>query len=88
MKPLTYLILCQPLHFIFFLGMKQLEESNFLKAINVISESLRLYTLVLNQKNPNITKCEDSLAKCFALAGKIIIYYYIKKIMIIKMYVH
>ncbi|CAH1725534.1 SET and MYND domain-containing protein 4-like [Aphis gossypii] len=50
-------------------GIKELEVNNFFKAINVISESLRLYTLVLNQKNSNITKCEDSIAKCFALAG-------------------
>lgn len=43
------------------------------QAINCIAESLRLYTLVLNQKNSNIIKCEDSLAKCFAATGKTII---------------
>jgi len=53
--------------------MKQLEARNFLNAKCVLAESLRLYTLVLNQKNANITKCEDSIAKCYALAGKIII---------------
>lgn len=53
--------------------MIQLEASNFLYAVQVISESLRLYTLVLNPKNSNIAKCEDSIAKCYALAGKIII---------------
>lgn len=62
----------------YLLGIKELEVNNFFKAINVISESLRLYTLVLNQKNSNITKCEDSIAKCFALAGKIIIQYKIQ----------
>lgn len=41
-----------------------------LKAASVILESLRLYTLVLNQNNSNITKCEDSVAKCFAISGK------------------
>lgn len=45
-------------------------ENNVSKAVNNISESLRLYTLILNPKNSNITKCEDSLAKCFATEGK------------------
>lgn len=40
------------------------------QAICFISESLRLYTRVLNQKNSYITQCEDSLAKCFAATGK------------------
>lgn len=51
-------------------GMDQLMENNISKAVNNISESLRLYTLILNRKNLNITKCEDGLAKCFAIAGK------------------
>lgn len=53
--------------------MKELEESNAMTAVSIICESLRLYTLVLNQKNSNIAKCEDSLAKCYASAGKIIL---------------
>jgi len=58
---------------IFFkLGMKQLEASNVLHAMHIISKSLRLYTLILNPNNSNIAKCEDSIAKCYALAGKII----------------
>lgn len=54
-------------------GMDQLMENNILKAVNNISESLRLYTLILNPKNSYITKCEDSLAKCFATAGKTLV---------------
>lgn len=53
--------------------MKQLEENNILKAVDIISKSLRLYTLIVNKNNSNITKCEDSLAKCFALIGKVIV---------------
>jgi len=59
--------------FFFKLGIKQFEASNVLHAIHVISESLRLYTVILNRNNSNIAKCEDSIAKCYALAGKIII---------------
>lgn len=55
-----------------------------LKAASVILESLRLYTLVLNQKNSNITKCEDSVAKCFAISGK----KFINKIIIICAIMH
>lgn len=55
------------------LGMKQLEARNFLNAKCIFAESLRLYTLVLNQKNSNIPRCEDSIAKSYGLAGKIII---------------
>ncbi|XP_060860952.1 SET and MYND domain-containing protein 4-like isoform X1 [Metopolophium dirhodum] len=50
-------------------GIKQLEASNVLHAIHIISESLRLYRDILNQNNSYIAKCEDSIAKCYALAG-------------------
>lgn len=51
--------------------MKQLGKNNVTKAVNILSESLKLYTLVLNQNSSNITKCEDNLAKCYAIVGKI-----------------
>lgn len=58
---------------LFKLGVQELEKNNVLKAIDIILESLRLYTLVLNKKNSKISKCEDSLAKCFAIVGNIIV---------------
>lgn len=39
----------------------------------MILGSLGLYSQILNKKNSIITKCEDSLAKCFAISGKTII---------------
>lgn len=39
----------------------------------MIFESLELYSQILNKKNSIITKCEDSLAKCFAISGKTVI---------------
>lgn len=60
-------------YFFIQLGMKKLTENNISKAVNHIFESLRLYSLILNQKNSNIAKCEDGLAKCFAIAGKTLV---------------
>lgn len=52
--------------------MEKLSKNKIDKATDIICESLRLYTQVLNQNNLNITKCEDSLAKCYGISGKII----------------
>lgn len=52
--------------------MEKLSKNKIDKATDIISESLRLYTQVLNHRNSNVTKCEDNLAKCYGISGKII----------------
>lgn len=39
----------------------------------MMNKSLQLYAVILNKNNSSIAKCEDSLAKCFALVGKVIV---------------
>ncbi|XP_050540761.1 SET and MYND domain-containing protein 4-like isoform X2 [Daktulosphaira vitifoliae] len=46
----------------------EIERNNSSKASDMLLNSLKMFTQVLNSKNPNVFKCQDALAKSFAMS--------------------
>lgn len=52
------------------LGLEEVETNNLSGGTYNIAMSFIQYRTVLNKKNFTISKCENSLAKCYAASGK------------------